>query len=104
MDDQRRCQLCGFYCTLPELPCVPSQACDACYLKIAEQLRGTKSEPRKRCGSSTGTPDRFELLKRFNELLERLLKALALDNRAEFDKLSQAYLIGNRGAYSRRAH
>ena len=38
------------------------------------------------------------------QLYELLLEALALGNRAEFDKLSQAYLIGNRGAYSRRAH
>ena len=26
MDDQRRCQFCGFYYTPPELPRVPSQA------------------------------------------------------------------------------
>jgi len=33
------------------------------------------------------------------EYYQRLLKALALDNREEFDRLSRSYLVGNRGVY-----
>jgi len=73
MDDQRRCQFCGFYYTPPELPRVPSEACDACYLKIAERLSSEPDGSASGTPSGTGTPTQnpFEMLKRFNELLER---------------------------------
>ncbi len=34
----RRCQFCGFHYTPPDFHRVPSQVCDACYLKIHERL------------------------------------------------------------------
>ena len=40
-----RCQFCGFYYTPPDFHRIPSQTCDACYLKIAEGLGREPTPP-----------------------------------------------------------